>query len=124
MKERLKDILYFENEQLLHNAAERLERGFSIILKVQIYLGNNKWKLGKYQYKMIVPCEDNYGILYSTDVFKKLEEAMMAEYGIYRATQQNAVAMMCSMTADIHASRFGHGYTEEAYGRKSLIPAS
>ena len=120
MKDKLTDVLHFENEALLHNVAERLERGMSVVLEVELYLGNGRWKLDKHRYKMIVPCLDNAGTLYSTDVFKKMEDAMSATYEIYRFTRQNATKLLCSVTPDLSDKRFGWGYTEEKYGRNPI----
>lgn len=69
---------------------------------------------------MLVPLVDNRGNLYSTDVFKNVTGAIHGRYEIYRVTRQEAIDTVCMLNVDVNPERFGFGYTEEKYGRKTI----
>lgn len=114
--------MYFASDAVLDRAAQLLSEGKSFVVITELYCGNGKWKLDKYRYKMIVPITDSNGNLYSTDVFAEIDSAEKGEYGIYYRTQQKALRVVDWFDADYNDSRFGHGYTEEEYGRVRLKP--
>lgn len=120
MKDAVKKVMYFDTDALLDEVVALLSNGKSVVVMTELYLGNGKWKLDKYRYKMLVPVADKSGCLYSTDVFPSVENAIAGEYGIYRATRQNAKKVVMSLEADISNERYGWGYTEEKYGRQVM----
>ena len=120
VKEALKKVMYFDGDSLLDSVARNIAAGKSVVVLTKQYLGNGRWKLNKYRYKMLVPIESRDSRLYSTDVFQDLADAVKGKYGIYSYTQQYATELVLSLDADLENGRFGHGYTEEGYGRFPL----
>jgi hypothetical protein len=121
VRDELKSVMYFETDELLEDVAERIAEGRSVLVMAEQYLGAGKWKLGKCRYKLLVPVLDKDGRLYSTDLFEKTEPALDGKYGIYQFTRQNAIKIILSCDADLRDERFGHGYTEEKYGRIPVL---
>lgn len=109
----------FENDILLVDIANALKENKSVIVRAKLYTGNGKYREDKYQYKMLVPFFSAFGDLYSTDIFQTVEAAKAGEYQIYN-TQQLATEIVEVLEADQSVSRFGHGYTDEVYGRYNL----
>ncbi len=119
-EEAVRGVVHFDNDILMQGVAASLARGNQVIVEVELYRGNGKWKLDKYRYKMFVPVFDKHGGIYSTDVFETIKGAHDGEYGIYHATRQNVTKLISYSTpADLSPERYGHGYTEEDYGHFS-----
>lgn len=121
IKKYLKNIIIFEDMEMLDEAAQAISKGYSVVLDALSYRGNGHWvkanERGRYKYKMIVPIFSNDGVFYSTDLYKGgAENAIRGKYAIYRATRQLVFGIVAKVEADYDIKRFEHGYADGSYG--------
>lgn len=126
IREKIKKILYFDEEWLLNKTVEDLSKGYSVVLDAVTYIGNGRWvdpgKKKRYQYKMIVPILTNDGNFYSTDLYEKSSKnAIDGAYALYIHTRQLAVSLVGVVNTDYRPERFEFGYKDGSYGFNKLI---
>lgn len=119
----LKKVMYWDDDNDVLDAATLLGQGHSVLVDALSYIGNGKWerknKKDRYRYKVIAPILDEYGDLYSTDLFSgDAKHAIAAKLGIYQATRQLVIEVVSGVQ---HAGELGHGYKDGKYGVYKLV---
>lgn len=113
-KESVEKVMYFKSEKLLNVIIDTLREDRGVLVRAQMDIGRT-WKYGDYQYKFLVPFVDKHGRLYSTDLYKREDQALNGQYQIYIHANQRAT-MMVEEVVSPDREQIDPRYKEDKYG--------